>query len=43
VRYVEDDAEERGLTRADLVEGLIPVRSAELPRLFEGYDQVWCW
>lgn len=43
VRFVEEDAQERGVARSELVEGIIPVRSAELPRLLESYDQVWCW
>jgi hypothetical protein len=43
VRYVEDDAEERGLSREELVAGVAPVRFSELPRLFESYDQVWSW
>ena len=43
VRFVQEDAQERGIARSELVEGLIPVGAAELPRLLEAYDQVWCW
>jgi hypothetical protein len=43
VAYVEEDAAERGLTPADLVEGLRPVRARELPQLLEAFDQVWHW
>ena len=43
VRVVQEDAQERGLARPELVEGTLAVRSEELPRLFESYDQVWCW
>ena len=43
VAYVEDDADERGLRRADLIDGVRPVRAADLPRIFESYDLVWQW
>jgi hypothetical protein len=43
VRVLQEDAQERGLAHPEMVEGMIAVRSAELPRLFETYDQVWCW
>lgn len=43
VRYVAEDAEDRGLAEPALVAGAQAVRVAGLPQLFEGYDQVWHW
>lgn len=43
VYYVEDDARTRGIASDELVPGLKPVRSNDLPALFRGYDQVWHW
>jgi hypothetical protein len=41
--YVEEDAAERGLDAAGLLEGLVPVSRAKLATLFAGYDQVHRW
>jgi hypothetical protein len=43
VAYVEEDAAERGIQRADLIEGVRPVRARELPQLLDSFDQVWHW
>jgi sulfur relay (sulfurtransferase) DsrF/TusC family protein len=43
VAYVEEDAAERGIAPADLIEGVRPVRARELPQLLEAFDQVWHW
>jgi hypothetical protein len=43
VSYVAEDAAERGLRPAELVEGVTPVRAGDVPSLFEAYDQVWHW
>jgi hypothetical protein len=41
--YVEEDAAERGIDGAALLDGLVPVSRAKLPNLFAGYDQVHRW
>jgi hypothetical protein len=41
--YVEEDAAERGIDAASLLEGLVSVSRAKLPTLFAGYDQVHRW
>ena len=43
VRYVADDAAERGIAGAGLVPGATPVDRAALPALFADFDQVWRW
>jgi hypothetical protein len=43
VYAVEEDLEERGLREAGLVEGLVVVPSAALPRLFGEYPRIWKW
>jgi hypothetical protein len=43
VSYVAEDAAERGLAAAELIEGLKAVRAGDLPALLEQYDQVWHW
>jgi hypothetical protein len=43
VYVVEDDCAERGLERADLIEGLTPVARTGLPRLLAEHDQLWHW
>lgn len=41
--YVEEDAVERGLERAELLDGLGPVARAKLAELLSSYDQVHRW
>jgi hypothetical protein len=41
--YVEEDAAERGIDAAALLEGLVPVSRAKLANLFARYDQVHRW
>jgi hypothetical protein len=41
--YVAEDAAERGIATAGLLEGLQPVSRAKLASLFAGYDQVHRW
>ena len=41
--FVEEDAAERGIDPASLLEGLVPVSRAKLATLFERYDQVHRW
>jgi sulfur transfer complex TusBCD TusB component (DsrH family) len=43
VYVVEDDAGARGLERGDFVDGIKTVARAGLPKLLNGYDQVWHW
>jgi hypothetical protein len=43
VFFVEEDAAERGLERNELIAGLKPVSRGGLPKLFDGYDQIWHW
>jgi hypothetical protein len=43
VGYVAEDAAERGLAAADLIEGVKAVRARDLPATVEQYDQVWHW
>lgn len=43
VYVVQEDVAERGLERADLIEGLESVPRGGLAGLFSGYDQVWHW
>ena len=43
VHIVQEDLFERGLAEGELIDGLKRVSRADLPGLFEGYDQVWHW
>jgi hypothetical protein len=43
VSFVLEDATERGLHPPDLIEGVNAVRAADVPRVFEQFDQVWHW
>ena len=43
VHYIADDAAALGIDEATLVGGLKSVTRAELPALFERFDQVWRW
>ena len=43
VYYVEEDARARCIAADQLLAGLKPVRSDELPALLHGYDQIWRW
>jgi predicted peroxiredoxin len=43
VYVVKDDLDRRGIQTSDLIRGLKQVGSAELPKLFGGYDQIWHW
>ena len=43
VYVVTEDLDRRGIQMPDLVRGLKPVGSAELPKLLGGYDQIWHW
>ena len=43
VRFVEEDAAERGLGPGDLLPGVRATARAALPALFASYDQVWRW
>jgi sulfur relay (sulfurtransferase) DsrF/TusC family protein len=43
VFVVEDDLAERGVERTELIGGLESVTRANLPALFDAYDQVWHW
>jgi len=43
VYLVSDDLDERGIGEEELIEGLTPVRRADLPRLFAEYAHVWHW
>ena len=43
VYVVHNDLVARGLTPDDLVEGVTPVMTCELPALLDRYDLVWHW
>lgn len=43
VHIVREDAEERGITPANLIKDFKLVSASELPTLFSQYDQVWHW
>jgi len=43
VYIVQDDVDARGLKSGDLIKGLKPVSSSDLPGLFESHDCVWHW
>jgi hypothetical protein len=43
VYIIEEDIAEQGLADADLIEGLIRVKQANVPELLDGYDHIWAW
>jgi hypothetical protein len=43
IHYLQDDAAARGLRGDELIEGLKPVRAADLPALFNQFQQIWHW
>jgi hypothetical protein len=43
VFFVEEDAAERGIERADLIEGVQPIGRAGLTDLLGRHDLVWHW
>jgi len=43
VYIVQDDVRSRGIDKSDLIDGLKPVPSADVARLFAGYDRIWHW
>jgi len=43
VYIVQDDVRSRGIDKDDLIDGLKPVPSADVARLFAGYDRIWHW
>jgi hypothetical protein len=43
VYYLTEDVATRGISDADLVDGLKPVSRRELPNLLDQFDQVWHW
>ncbi|MFQ5958944.1 MAG: hypothetical protein ACE5LF_06195 [Alphaproteobacteria bacterium] len=43
VYVVQEDVDDRGLGEGDLISGLKGIARADLPKLLEGYDQVWHW
>ena len=40
---VKEDLAERGLMESKLLEGIVLMSRAQMPRLFSEYDQVWRW
>ena len=43
VHVVDEDVEQRGIGRAELVDGLQRIPRAELAALLADYDQIWHW
>jgi sulfur transfer complex TusBCD TusB component (DsrH family) len=43
VYILEEDCADRGLKDEELVAGLKPILSRDLPKLLDNYDQVWHW
>ena len=43
VFYVEEDAAERGVDSANMVDGVQPVGRGGVAKLLGSYDQVWHW
>lgn len=43
VYCVKEDLAERGLLDSKLLEGIVLMSRAQMPRLFGEYDQVWRW
>jgi sulfur relay (sulfurtransferase) DsrF/TusC family protein len=40
---VEECLVERGIREEELMSGLTTVKQADLPRMMNGFDQVWHW
>lgn len=40
---VEDDFQERGISREHCITGVEMIRRDDIPGLFDEYDQVWHW
>lgn len=40
---VQEDLAERGLLEGQLLEGIVLMSRAQMPRLFGEYEQVWRW
>lgn len=43
VYFVDEDAAYLGLERTDLLAGMIPVGTKQLPEIFAAYDHIWAW
>ena len=43
VFIVEEDLSARGIAAGDLVDGLTAISRDQLPKLLDGFDQVWHW
>jgi len=43
VYYVREDAEERGISEANLIDGAKGISRKELPGLLGGFDHIWHW
>ncbi len=43
VFVAREDAEERGIDPAGLLNGVEPIAASEIPGLFAEYDQIWHW
>ena len=43
VYCVQEDLAERGLLEGKLLDGIVLMSRAQMPRLFGEYDQVWRW
>ena len=43
VYAISEDADDRGLSASDFVDGIEMISRAGLPKLFAGYDQIWHW
>jgi sulfur relay (sulfurtransferase) DsrF/TusC family protein len=43
VYCVKEDLADRGLLEGKLLEGIVLMSRAQMPRLFSEYDQVWRW
>jgi len=43
VLYAADDARQRGIEPAELIEGLVAVEPSAVPRLFSAYDLILWW
>lgn len=43
VYYIGEDLDERGIPKANIVDGAKAVSRRELPGLLAGFDQIWHW
>ena len=43
IYYVSEDAADRGIDAADMVDGVQAVGRGELPGFIDGFDQIWHW